>query len=143
MYASMKDIRPGRFILIDGVPCRVVELDVSSPGKHGAAKMRVTAVGIFDGQKRTLLKPSSADIEVPIINKKKAQVVSVTENLAQLMDLDTYETYDVPLPEEFRSSLKQGVEVEVIVSYSEQNCTWKYAQPRDHEASEQRLFVYW
>ncbi|MCL4365309.1 MAG: translation initiation factor IF-5A [Candidatus Marsarchaeota archaeon] len=116
MYASMKDIKPGRFILIDGVPCRVVELDVSSPGKHGAAKMRVTAVGIFDGQKRTLLKPSSADIEVPIINKKKAQVVSVTENLAQLMDLDTYETYDVSVPEEFRSLLRQGVEVEVMES---------------------------
>ncbi len=112
----MKDIKPGRFILIDGVPCRVVELDVSSPGKHGAAKMRVTAVGIFDGQKRTLLKPSSADIEVPIINKKKAQVVSVTENLVQLMDLDTYETYDVPITDEFRHSLKQGVEVEVMES---------------------------
>lgn len=116
MYASMKDIKPGRFILIDGVPCRVVELDVSSPGKHGAAKMRVTAVGIFDGQKKTLLKPSSADIEVPIINKKKAQVVSVTENMAQLMDLDTYETFEVPISEEFKHSLKQGVEVELMES---------------------------
>ncbi|MDE1768257.1 MAG: translation initiation factor IF-5A, partial [Candidatus Micrarchaeota archaeon] len=88
MYGSMKEVKPGKFILIDGIPCRVVELDVSSPGKHGAAKMRVTAVGVFDGVKRTLLKPSSADIEVPIINKKKAQVVSITENMAQLMDLE-------------------------------------------------------
>ena len=116
MYSSMKEIKPGRFLLIDGVPCRVVELDVSSPGKHGAAKMRVTAVGIFDGIKRTLLKPSSADIEVPIINKKKAQVVSVTGSTAQLMDLESYETYEVPIPEEFRASLKQGLEVEVMES---------------------------
>lgn len=112
----MKEIKPGRFLLIDGVPCRVVELDVSSPGKHGAAKMRVTAVGIFDGVKRTLLKPSSADIEVPIITKKKAQVVSVSDNTVQLMDLESYETYEIPIQDEFRSSLKQGVEVEIMES---------------------------
>ncbi len=112
----MKDLKPGRFLLIDGVPCRVVEIDVSSPGKHGAAKMRITAVGIFDGSKKTLLKPSSADIEVPVINKKKAQVVSITENLVQLMDLESYETYEVPIPEDLKGSLKPGAEVEVMES---------------------------
>lgn len=110
----MKDLRPGRFLLIDGVPCRVVEIDVSSPGKHGAAKMRVTAVGIFDGSKKTLLKPSDGDIEVPVINKKKAQVVSITENIAQLMDLESYETYELPVPEDLKNSLKAGSEVEVM-----------------------------
>ena len=78
--------------------------------------MRITAVGIFDGSKKTLLKPSSADIEVPVINKKKAQVVSITENLAQLMDLDSYETYEVPIPEDLKGAVKQGVEVEVMES---------------------------
>ncbi len=115
-YGSMKDLRPGRFLLIDGVPCRVVEIDVSSPGKHGAAKMRVTAVGIFDGSKKTLLKPSDADIEVPVINKKKAQVVSITENHAQLMDLESYDTYELPVPEDLKDSVKAGSEVEVMES---------------------------
>jgi translation initiation factor 5A len=114
----MKDLRPGKFILIDGVPCRVVEIDTSAPGKHGAAKMRVTAVGIFDGSKKTLLKPSSADIEVPVITKKKAQVVSITENMAQLMDLESYETYEVPIPDDLKSAVKQGAEVEVMESMS-------------------------
>ncbi|MCL4375267.1 translation initiation factor IF-5A, partial [Candidatus Marsarchaeota archaeon] len=69
----MKDIKVGRFILIDGVPCRVVEIETSAPGKHGSAKMRVTAVSIFDGGKKTLLKPSDGDVEVPVITKRKAQ----------------------------------------------------------------------
>jgi translation initiation factor 5A len=43
-------------------------------------------------------------------------VVSITENQAQLMDLDTYETYEVPIPEDLKGSLKQGVEVEVMES---------------------------
>ncbi len=114
MYISMKDLKPGRFVMIDGVPCKVVEVDVSAPGKHGSAKMRVTAIGIFDGQKKTLLKPSSADAEAPVINKLKAQVVSVTGSTAQLMDLDTYETYELPIPDDFKNSIKPACEVEVL-----------------------------
>lgn len=116
MYSSMKEVKPGRFILIDGIPCRVVELDFSAPGKHGAAKVRVTAVGIFDGQKRTLLKPSNADVEVPLITKKKAQVVSTTDSSVQLMDLDSYETFELPIPEDMKNSIKPGAEIELIES---------------------------
>ena len=50
-YVSMKEIKTGRFILIDGIPCKIVEIETSAPGKHGAAKMRITAVGVFDGRK--------------------------------------------------------------------------------------------
>ncbi len=116
MYGSMKDVKPGRFILIDGVPCKVVDVETSSPGKHGAAKMRVTAIGIFDGSKKTLLKPSDGDIEVPIINKKKAQVVSLSGSMAQIMDLDSYETFELAVPEDLKNSVKQGSEVEIMES---------------------------
>lgn len=114
-YVSMKEIKTGRFILIDNIPCKVVEIETSAPGKHGAAKMRITAVGVFDGQKRTLLKPSDADAEVPIIGKRKAQVVSVSENRVQLMDSETYETFEIDIADEFRSALKGGAEVELLI----------------------------
>lgn len=114
-YVSMKEIKNGRFILIDGIPCRVVEIETSAPGKHGAAKMRITAVGVFDNAKRTLLTPSHADAEVPIIGKRKAQVVSISENRVQLMDSETYETFEMNIPEEFRNSIKPGAEVELLV----------------------------
>lgn len=117
-YASMKDVKSGRFILIDGVPCRVVDVETSAPGKHGAAKMRITGIGIFDGSKKTLLKPSSGDIEIPLISKKKAQVVSISGNNAQLMDLESYETFEIPIPEDMINTVKPGAEVEVM-SYGE------------------------
>jgi translation initiation factor 5A len=113
-FSSMKDVKVGRFILIDGIPCKVVDIEISSPGKHGSAKMRVTAIGIFDGQKKTLLSPAHADIEVPVIKKKKAQVVSVTEESAQLMDSETYEVYDLKITDEFKGKLTAGAEVEVM-----------------------------
>jgi translation initiation factor 5A len=116
MYSSMKEVKPGRYILIDGIPCRVVDMEFSAPGKHGAAKVRVTAIGLFDGSKRTLLKPSNADIEVPVITKKKAQVVSLTDISVQLMDLESYETYELPIPEDLKGELKAGIEIEIIES---------------------------
>ncbi len=111
---SMKEIRVGRYLIIDGVPCKVVDIETSAPGKHGSAKMRITGIGMFEGQKKTLLKPSSADGEAPIITKRKVQVVSVTDSTAQLMDSETYEVYDLPITEDFKGKLKPGIEVEVI-----------------------------
>lgn len=114
ILVSMKEIKVGRFILVDNIPCKVVDIETSSPGKHGSSKMRVTAMGMFDGQKKTLLKPSSADVEAPVVTKKKAQVVSVGDFTTQLMDSDTYEVYEVPLTDEFKGKLKPGTLVEVI-----------------------------
>lgn len=112
-FASMKEIKVGRFILIDGVPCKVVDIETSAPGKHGPAKMRVTAMGMFDGQKKTLLKSSDGEAQVPVIKKRKAQVVSVSDKSAQLMDSETFEVYDIST-EGFSERLTAGQEVEVI-----------------------------
>jgi translation initiation factor 5A len=114
-YASMKEVKTGRFILIDGIPCRVVDVETSAPGKHGAAKMRITGIGVFDGNKRTLLKPSSGDIEIPLISKKKAQVVSISGNSAQIMDLESYETFEIPIPEDLQNTVKPGAEIEIMI----------------------------
>ncbi len=114
MKMTMKDVKIGRFIVIDGIPCKVVDIETSSPGKHGSAKMRVTAIGIFDGQKKTLLNTSHGDAEVPVIKKARAQVVSVNGQSAQLMDPETYEVYDLPIPEELAGKVNAGAEVEVL-----------------------------
>ena len=114
LRVSMKEIKVGRFILIDGIPCKVVDIETSSPGKHGSAKMRITAIGIFDGQKKTFLKPSDGDTEVPVIKKKRAQVVSINGPNAQIMDSETYEVYELPIPEELKDKIAAGNEVEVM-----------------------------
>ena len=67
VFAVAKELRVGGYVLVEDIPCKVVEIESSKPGKHGAAKMRITAIGIFEGQKKTLLSPGVADVEVPII----------------------------------------------------------------------------
>ena len=107
-------IKVGQYILIDNEPCRVVEYEKSKPGKHGAAKARIVAIGLFTEQKKNVISPVDAKIEVPIIEKRSGQVISVMGEGAQIMDLEEYETFETPLPkeEELRSKLSSGVEVE-------------------------------
>ena len=50
-------IKEGRYIVIDDEPCRVIGIATSKPGKHGAAKARIDALGIFDGVKRSIVHP--------------------------------------------------------------------------------------
>lgn len=109
-----KELRIGRYVLIEGVPCRVIDIETSSPGKHGAAKMRITGMGIFDGGKKTLLASSHADVQVPVIKKRKGSVVSFSETTVQIMDSETYQTYDLQIPEEFKGKLEAGKEVEIM-----------------------------
>lgn len=92
-------IRKGRYIVIDGHPCRVSDVQTSAPGKHGHAKARITATSIFDGSKHTTLKPGDAKVEVPIVDKRQAQVLSISGKTAQLMDMTSYETFDSEIPE--------------------------------------------
>lgn len=108
------DLRVGSYVILDGEPCRIVGLTKSKPGKHGSAKARIVAIGTFDGAKRTFVKPVSAQVEVPMIEKKGGQVVAMLPSAVQVMDLETYEIFEVPFPEEekLKSKLASGVEVE-------------------------------
>ncbi len=108
---EIKKCKPGSFILIDDVPCKVTDLKISKPGKHGEAKARLEAVGIFDGQKRVIVKPAAAKVRVPIIEKVTAQVLVVSGDHAQVMDMNDYSTIDVLVPEDLKDKIEEGREV--------------------------------
>lgn len=108
------DLKEGQYVIVDNEPCHIVEITKSKPGKHGSAKARVVALGVFDGVKRSFVKPVDAKVDVPIIEKRSGQIIAVLENGVQVMDLETYEVFETPLPQEedVRSRLANGAEVE-------------------------------
>jgi translation initiation factor 5A len=113
--AEAKSMKPGAYVLIDGEPCRVVSMDKSKPGKHGAAKANIVAVGFFDGRKRSVIMPADRMLDVPVIDKRAATVIAVTGEHYSLMDSETYETYEIPKPTdpEILSQVTLNCEVEV------------------------------
>jgi translation initiation factor 5A len=112
--AAMGSRKVGSYVIIDGIPCKVVQVETSSPGKHGSAKVRLTAVGMFEGQKKSMVLPSHSDVEIPVLTKRRAQVVSLTDTTVQLMDSETFEVFELPITEEFQGKLSSSKEVEVI-----------------------------
>ncbi len=106
------EVRPGTNILIDGAPCVVKSVDVSKTGKHGHAKARIESSGIIDGKKRIVMKPGHDKFEVPLVEKKRGQVLSVADNTASIMDVENFETINVDISNDVKEAVKEGVQVE-------------------------------
>jgi translation initiation factor 5A len=110
---DLGSLKVGSYIVVDGEPCRIVSYDHSKPGKHGSAKARVAAIGVFDGSKHSLVSPVSANVEVPLIDKRNGQVISISSKTLQIMDLETFEVFDTSsVEDEMRDKIRQGGEVE-------------------------------
>src|SRR3989338_6884460 len=104
-------IQKGSFILMGGIACRVVDVEISKPGKHGHSKVRISAVGLVDEKKRIEVMPGHDNVEVPVIEKRNAQDLSVQGGQANIIDSETYETYDKKKQEEFKGQITEGASV--------------------------------
>lgn len=104
-------VQKGDTILMAGEPCRVTSVQISRPGKHGHAKVRIEGMGIVDDKKRVEVMPGHDKVEVPVIDKKSAQVLSINGDIVNVMDMETYETFDLRVPEELKDQVAAGVQV--------------------------------
>ena len=107
------DLKPGSYVIFDNIACVVRDIQTSKTGKHGSSKCRIEAVGLINGQKKIQLCPAGDNIVVPIIEKKNAQVLSVHDNLATVMDNESFETFDIKVNDEMKGTVKEGS----VVSY--------------------------
>ena len=109
--AEVRTLKVNRYMIIDEEPCKIMSISTSKPGKHGEAKARIEAIGIFDGQKRSVVHPVKHKIHVPLIDKRTAQILALMGDHVQLMDLETYETFEMPIPDEYKGQLEPGKEI--------------------------------
>ncbi|MBU0899161.1 MAG: translation initiation factor IF-5A [Nanoarchaeota archaeon] len=106
-----KMLRKNGYCIVDDEPCKVMSIQISKTGRHGHAKARIEVEGLFDGKKRNFFKNGEAEMEVPTIKKGTAQVLSTSGDIAQLMNMEDYSTFEAMIPEEFKDELESGVEV--------------------------------
>ncbi|MFH1503037.1 MAG: translation initiation factor IF-5A [Candidatus Diapherotrites archaeon] len=93
------EVKVGTNIIVGGTVCTVKSIDISKTGKHGHAKCRIEAVGIINGTKKVFVVPGHERLEVPNVDKRKAQILSKEDGKASLMDLENFETIEVPCPD--------------------------------------------
>ena len=113
---EVRDLDEGSYVMIEDVPCKITAYSTAKPGKHGSAKARIDAKGVFDGKKRSLSQPVDAKVWVPIINRKQGQVIDVRNDEIQVMDLETYDNFVMRAGDE---NLSADDEIEFL-EYEEQ-----------------------
>jgi translation initiation factor 5A len=109
-HVPTSSIKKGSYILVDGVASIVTDFNISRPGKHGHAKINLMAVGMIDGKKRNMVT-GDHEVEAPVIGKKNAQVLSINGDHANVMDSETFETFDLAIPEELQGQVQEGMTV--------------------------------
>lgn len=115
--ADLGSVKEGSYIILDGEPCKVVSREHFKPGKHGSAKVRLVAISIFTGSKKSYVSPAESRVDIPMIDKRSGQITSVLDTAVQVMDLATFEVFETPKPTpeemaELNGKLEPGVEVE-------------------------------
>jgi len=105
--------RVGKNLILDGSYFTVKKMDVSKTGKHGHAKCRIEAENMLTGSKKVFVTPGHDRFEVPMVNKNKGQVLSVTDDHASIMDLESFETIEVAVP----ADLKEQIGINDNVEY--------------------------
>jgi len=119
--AEVRTLKVGKYIIVDDEPCKILDITTSKPGKHGEAKARIDAMGLFDNQKRSIVHPVKHKVGVPMIDKRTAQVLSIAGSTVQLMDMATYETFELPLSEDM--ALESGKEVQYMEALGRRKIT--------------------
>jgi translation initiation factor 5A len=112
-FIKVGQLKEGGYLLIEDVACQIKSIEKSKPGKHGAAKARITAVGLFNNQKKTALMATTDEGEVPIVTRGNAQINAVMGDTLNMMDMTSYEVFDTTKPKDV-PGIKQGDEVEYM-----------------------------
>ena len=111
---DLGSVKEGSYIIIDEEPCKVVNREHFKPGKHGAAKVRLIAISVFTGSKKSIVAGVDSRVDVPMIDKRSGQIISTTQASVQVMDMETFEVFETPRPpeSELGGTLSSGAEVE-------------------------------
>ena len=106
--AEIRELREGGYIVVDDEPCKILSIQMSKPGKHGEAKARMDVMGLFDQRKRSIVHPVTHKVQVPMIDKRKGQIISISGDHAQIMDAENYAMMELLLDDEWKDKVKAG-----------------------------------
>ncbi len=121
---EIRNLKVNHYIVIDDEPCRIKKIDTSKPGKHGESKARLEATGLFDGKKHSLISPVTHKVKVPIIEKNKGQVVSMSGDEVKIMDLTTYDIFTLQVDDsEIMENIEQGQEIDYMETMGRKKIT--------------------
>jgi len=77
--AQCSSLRKNGCVVLKGRPCKIVDMSTSKTGKHGHAKVHIVGIDIFNGKKYEDVCPSTHNMEVPCVNRRRYQLVDISK----------------------------------------------------------------
>jgi len=114
-------LRIGDYVMIQEFPCRIIEMSISKTGKHGSAKINLTGIDIFNGNKHKTIEKSTSNVDVPNVTKMEYQLIDITrDNFLSLMDANGVLKEDIKLVEgelceNIRNEFDDGKELSITI----------------------------
>ncbi|MDR0387690.1 MAG: elongation factor P [Treponema sp.] len=110
------DIVKGSCLLQKGQPYLVIEREFHNPGK-GTAIARIKMKSIKDGSVLSMTIPTQQEVEDATVDTQTCQYQYVDQDYFHFMDNETYDQYEVPIPEmeEKKYYLKEGEPYELTI----------------------------
>lgn len=94
-------LRKNGYVMIRGLPCKIVEMSSSKTGKHGHAKVHLVGLDIFTGKKYDDICPSTHNMSVPVVERKDYTVIGMSrDGYASLLDDDGHMRQDLKVEDE-------------------------------------------
>ena len=106
----------GSYVVVEDEARKMQSIAISKPGKHGAAKARIDVVGLFDGQKRSVVSPTSATIYAPIVERKTGQILTIAGNVVTFMDMKDFNNFELVVDDDIVATFQPAQEVPYIES---------------------------
>jgi len=80
-------IKKGKFIMLKGKPCKVMDVKTSKTGKHGHMKVNITGIDVLTSKKYNDVQPGHATFTEFKMDKQELQLLDINdENTVELMD---------------------------------------------------------
>ena len=117
IYREAGKLKKGTYIYYDDEIWRVEDIKTSVAGKHGAAKARLKLRSLFGDKSKEIVLSTSDRVSIPNIEKRRGQVIAIIERdgdkakLVQVMDLETYETFDMEVMDDVANLVEENKEV--------------------------------
>lgn len=82
------DIKKSSYAMLNGFPCKIMDISKSKTGKHGHAKCNMTGICAITGKKIIDVQPAHAAMYAADVSKTEYQLIGITDGTADLLDAD-------------------------------------------------------
>ena len=109
--ATATELKKGMYFLLNNQLVRVTKKEIVVYGTHSHSKLKIFYTDVKGSGEKFVNMKHEDKIEILDIIRKTGQVISKTDNSVQIMDMQSYETFDMKIPEELKDQVKENVTV--------------------------------